>query len=108
MGKGQLLLQPGAVLAAGTLRVSRDIVPAVGSAEGWAGSWPVLVPSLPGAVSAWPVLRLFSNNTVRCCQVDPGAGTSEAAAGPVCTGTRTGAARSAAISTCTVVIRAPS
>lgn len=38
MGKGQLLLQPGAVLAARTPRVSNNIVPAVGSAEGWAGS----------------------------------------------------------------------
>lgn len=47
MGRGQLLLQPGAVLAAGALRVSNNIVPAEGSAQGWAGSWPVSVPS-PG------------------------------------------------------------
>lgn len=47
MGKGQLLLQPQAVLAAKTLCVSKNMVPAVGSAKGWSGSCPVSVPS-PG------------------------------------------------------------
>ena len=93
MGKGQLLLQPGAVLAAGALRVSDGMVPAAVSAAGWAGSWLVSVPSPGRAISVWPALRLCSQQHAQRWRVVLGAGTAEAAAGPLCGGARTSAAR---------------
>lgn len=80
MGKGQLLLQPGAVLAARTLHVSNNMVPVVGSAKGWAGSWPA---SVPWQRTSWCGLcSISSPSSVLSWQVVLGAGTSKAAAGP--------------------------